>query len=97
MGTWLSSLGWLLGGALLFAIPLIGPILASLCLLRFVWLGFKAAWIAVAGVPDHIAQGNCPYCEAEVLVLNEEGTTKSCPTCKHRLTLRNGNLVDVTG
>lgn len=97
VGTWFSSLGWMVGGILLFAIPVIGPVIGSLCLLRFLWLSLKSAWIAVAGVPDHIAQGNCPHCETEVSIMNEEGTTKSCPTCKHRLTLRGGHLVDVTG
>lgn len=97
VGTWFSSFGWLIGGVLLFAVPVVGPVIGSLCLVRFVWLSLKAAWMALAGVPDQIAKGSCPHCNAEVLVINEDGAAKSCPTCRHRLTLRSGRLVDVTG
>lgn len=96
-GTLVSSWGWLVGGLLAFLIPVIGPVIGGLCLLRFVWLSGKAIWLSAAGTPDGIVRGACPHCATQVTLANKENQARNCPSCKHRLVLRDGRLMDVTG
>lgn len=38
-----------------------------------------------------MSQGNCPYCQHEVIVMNGKKVSK-CTSCKHRFSVRDGML-----
>ncbi len=38
-----------------------------------------------------LSQGNCPYCQHDVVVMNGKKVSK-CPSCKHRFSVRDGFL-----
>lgn len=38
-----------------------------------------------------LSQGNCPYCQHEVVVMNGKKVSK-CPSCKHRFSIRDGSI-----
>lgn len=74
-----------------------GPVGLTIGVLAFGYLCLKASWQALVGEKDAARSGRCPHCEGPVLIRNVEDASMNCPTCKHRLTLRDGHLVDVTG
>ena len=73
-----------------------GPVGLIIGITAFTCLCLKASWQAFAGEKDAARSGQCPHCAGPVLIRNVENFSMSCPTCKHRLTLRDGYLVDVT-
>lgn len=74
-----------------------GPVGLVIGVLAFAYLCLKASWQALVGEKDAARSGKCPHCDGPVLIRNVENVSMNCPTCKHRLTLRSGHLVDVTG
>lgn len=96
MGTFGKALLVLLIGTPIGSI-IAGPVGLTIGVLAFAYLCLKASWQALVGEKDAARSGRCPHCEGPVLIRNVEDTSMNCPTCKHRLTLRSGHLVDVTG
>jgi len=74
-----------------------GPVGLTIGVLAFGYLCLKASWQGLVGEKDAARSGQCPHCDAPVLIRNTENAAMNCPTCKHRLTLRGDHLVDVTG
>lgn len=92
-------------GAITLFVASVAVLIFGLFLGPLVWIAIVlfligcalSLYTLFAGVEGFSRQGPCPHCETEIKV-DTEGprSTISCPCCKHRITLKNERLVDVS-